>query len=98
MPKNAIINRTPSQDRASSLPTSMNRDYSDCMSTPILWRFADAGVEWHTDEDTAREWIASGRVQAVMMPEGEILVPLSEVARWQGVLGQNGLLPTNNGR
>ena len=67
------------------------------MSIPGLWRIADACVEWHTDEDTARDWIASGKVQGVTTSEGEVLVPLSEVARWQGVLGQNGLLPRSSG-
>ena len=64
------------------------------MSTPDPWRLADACAEWHADEATARDWIASGKVRGIMTPEGEMLVPLSEVARWQGVLGQNGLLPS----
>ena len=67
--------------------------YGDCMNSPGLWRVADACVEWHTDEATARDWIASGKVRGIMTPDGDVLVPISEVARWQGVLGQNRLLP-----
>lgn len=63
------------------------------MQGPDLCSIAAACSEWHTDEATAHDWIASGKVQSVTTSEGEVLVPLSEVARWQGVLGQNGLLP-----
>ena len=74
-------------------PTSGIPDYCLDMSTPEVLRLADACVEWHTDEVTARDWIASGKIRVIATPEGDMLVPLSEVARWQGVLGQNGLLP-----
>ena len=62
------------------------------MGAPDLLSVAAACLERHTDEDTARDWIASGKVRGITSPDGEILVPLSEVARWQGVLGQNGIL------
>lgn len=62
-----------------------------------MWPLADACAKWHTDEATALAWVANGSVQATTGPDGETLIPLAEVARWQGVLGQNRLLPNVDG-
>ena len=51
-----------------------------------------AAVEWHTDAETAQKWLEQGAVQFSLAVDGLLLIPVGEVARWQGVLGQNGRL------
>ena len=52
------------------------------------WTVEEAAVEWHADPATAKKWVVRGVVRGIVTDDGRLLIPLGEVARWQGVLRQ----------
>lgn len=49
----------------------------------------EAAAAWSVSADEALSVIEDGRVRAARDAYGDLRVPVGEVARWQGVLGQN---------
>lgn len=54
-----------------------------------LYSLSEAAAEWEVTLEDAGAALADGRVRGIHGRAGNWLIPIGEVARWQGVLGQN---------